>query len=194
MVAALDRLNISQWVVSIVRDDNTISPGQAIATSVTFPSLTRNFDTDARAGLPGIVPIPLHFTEQELTINLRGLTEDFLTELAERYYKLIKVDISGIGCNMKDSTDTTVRIVAEGNLQTSLGLELTAQDSSTSEVSIMLNKMHIKIGATEIYYNPQEYVYAINGVNQLATQADNIGITPGTATDLITGIDNTIVL
>ncbi|NEP03531.1 MAG: hypothetical protein F6K34_01125 [Okeania sp. SIO4D6] len=194
MVAALNRLNISQWVVSIVRDDNTISPGQALATSVTFPPLTKNFDSDARAGLPGVVPIPLQFSEQELTISLRGITEDFITELASRYYKLIKVDISGVGCDMTDQSEVAVRVVAEGNLMTSLGLELTAQDSATSEVSIMLNKMHLKIGTTEIIYDPMNYNYSVNGVNQLAAQATLIGITPNTTTDLITGVDNTIVL
>lgn len=182
MSIAAEALNISKWVISIIKEDGSFVTTQGIATSVTFPGINRNFDTEARAGLPGILPVPLSYTEQELTISLRGTSKNFTKELARRYQLPITLQLSAIGCDIVNNSDVPIHGYVVGNIQNALNLELTAQDAATSEISIYVTKYELDIDGDKIIYSPADYVFMVDGTNILASQATALGITPNAIT------------
>ncbi len=182
MVDISDVFNIPDFCLSFVNDDNSLSNLQAMVTNVSIPYLERSFDTDARAGLPGLIPLPLGWNNQELTFTLQSFSQEIIKKIAGKINSLIKMQLNG--CGLRHTDQTVLNVVFKGNgfLAQSLGMDLQAQSSATSEYRIMLNKYELVISdgtnTTTVIYDPMNYVLSVDGVNTLEDQGQAIGVIP----------------
>ncbi|MBW4596207.1 MAG: hypothetical protein KME46_25715 [Brasilonema angustatum HA4187-MV1] len=187
MPTASSKHNFSLWLLQVLKADGTPTSAAQIATAVEFPPLKRNFDTDARSALPGIIPYPLGFSDLEMTVTFKGLSREMFEVLYSSIERILTISITSEGCNFADTSDVLpMSLTAKGNISQLPSINFTALQNSQFQWKMMVNEFDLLLGnpadvavnKTEILYRPSEFKYLVNGTNLWAAKAAAIGITP----------------
>lgn len=177
--ATSDLFYIPQYCLSVVGDTDKILL-QGMVTDVTLPPLELNFDTDARSGMIGAIPLPTYFNTMEMSFTLQSFSHKAIKELTGALHGGAEINLNGVGKKHDGSGTVNVAIICKGFVGKGLGMNLSAQQSATSEYNIMLSyyKQFYSDGAnnTIVIYDPHNFILSIDGVNIFEEEGKALGV------------------
>lgn len=168
--------DITAWNAKILDVNSNPISLKSIITDLTSPVLEKEFDTDKRAGEIGVISRPLYFNEMESSFTIKKATKPLMQAL-----------LAGIGDPNGTITLQATAIVDNGTTResyiwdcigyvSSLPLGDLSADGVDAEVTMMVNKLDVAFGVDfAMSYDPENYVYSINGTNLWADVASVIG-------------------
>ena len=170
---------IPQYCLSIVDGTDKIVL-QGMVTDVKLPPLELNFDTDARSGMIGAIPLPQYFSSLEMSFTMQSFTYNAIAELANMLNGGCELSLNGCGKLHDGSGTVNVAINCKGFVGKGFGFNFPAQSSANSEFNIMLNyyKQFYSDGIsnTTIIYDPHNFILSVDGTNIYQAEGEALGI------------------
>lgn len=140
---------------------------------VQLPVISRQFNDDKRVGYLANIPYPLGYEIGNLEFTSKGITTAALRLLA----RLGRTTFIFTGCESSDGeTFTTTTVTVRGYMEdTSLGAF--TDGGGEYQHTVKVDYIEVSIGGTvQLKFDPINYIYEINGVNQLASIRTSLGL------------------
>ena len=157
-------MTVNYWSLRVSNDTTIV--GNADVTSLELPTITRTFDTDRRIGYSGIVPIPTGFDELSLTFTTKAIDNVFLTVLSS--IDTVNFVFTGLE---QDTTSgvNKVTVLCSGFVE-NLPMGTFSDGGSEYEFTAKISRIElIYNGDSVLVFDPKNYIYSINGLNQFST-------------------------
>lgn len=166
---------INFWNLKI-SDGATVSPLASInleVTEVTLPTISRQFNDDKRVGYIANVPYPMGYELSPLEFTTKALTNTTMRLLA----RLSRTTFVFTGCESSDgSTFSVTTVTCRGYVEDN-PLGTFADDGAEYQVSVRVDYIEVVVDSTTILkFDPTNYVYEVNGTNQLASIKNSLGL------------------
>lgn len=166
---------INFWVLR-VSDGATPTPLTTInleVTEVNLPTITRQFNDDKRVGYLANIPYPLGYEIGPLEFTTKALTNTTMRLLG----RIGRTTFVFIGSESLDgSTFSTTTITCRGYIEDN-PLGNFADDGAEYQVSVRVDYIEVVVDSTSILkFDPANYIYEIQGVNQLASIRTSLGL------------------
>jgi uncharacterized protein len=166
---------INFWNLRI-SDGATVSPLTDInleVTEVTLPTISRQFNDDKRVGYISNVPYPLGYELSALEFTTKGLTPTTMRLLA----RIGKTTFVFTGCESSDGTTFSVTTVTCRGYIEDNPLGSFADDGAEYQATVRVDYLEVVDDGTAVLrFDPLNYVYEVNGVNQLASIRTSLGL------------------
>jgi phage tail tube protein FII len=170
---------IQDWTANILDIAEVPIALNSIITDLDCGGLERNFDTTRRAGEPGVVARPQGFSEIEVSFTAKILTKEFIKAWAEGVTTPISLQLTAA---LNDGAGVLIpySFTATGYTM-NISFGAFSDSEIEGEYSMMATKITQSVGATgvgqfNLIYDPRNYIYSINGVNQLAGIKTMLGL------------------
>lgn len=169
--------DILGWNGKILDINNSPRNLKGLLTDITAPALERDFDTDKRSGEMGIVPRPRHITEIEVSFTVAKISKELIRALLEglgSYNKTVTLQATAIVPN--DAGVNEAYIWNVRGYMSSVPLGDLSADGIEAEFALMATYINISFGSDFAFvYDPENYIYSINNVNQWSDLKTLIG-------------------
>ena len=170
---------INDWLVKILDFDANETPVSFICSEFNGGELEREFDTDPRAGEAGVVPRPMKFGEIEVTMTVKMVTKEILDVINTGIKNPISFQLSAATSDDNGVITPYVYTVKGFVSKIPFG-DISADASFEAEFTIKATYINQTIGTGagqfELIYDPKNYLYSVNGVNQLADIKTSLGL------------------
>jgi P2 family phage contractile tail tube protein len=165
---------INFWTLRI-SDGAATNPVTTIpleVTELTLPTITRQFNDDKRVGYLANIPYPLGYEISPLEYTTRGRTTTSLRLVS----RIARTTFVFTGCEVSGDTYSTVTVTCRGFIEDN-GMGDFADDGAEYKVTVRVDYIQTVIDtATVMTFDPTNYIYEVNGVNQLAAIRTTLGL------------------
>jgi P2 family phage contractile tail tube protein len=167
--------DIQAWNVKLLDINNNPVSGSGLVTEFSLPVLSREFDTDKRAGEAGVVSRPKFFTEMEATIKIMSTSEEFEIALLQNVAKPITLQLSASAA--ETTTGATVPyVVSMRGYFSEYPLGDFSDTGMECEITFLANYVSKTFGSNTVVIDPANYIWSINGVNVWQGIKDQLGL------------------
>lgn len=167
--------DIQAWNVKLLDINNAPIAVAGLVTEMTLPVLSREFDTDKRAGESGVVARPKFFNEMEATLKIQSISEEFDMAMIANIAKPVTLQLSASAA--ETTTGATVPyIVSMRGYFSEYPLGEFSDMGMESEITMMCNYVSKTFGTNTVIIDPTNYVWSINGVNIWQNIKNELGL------------------
>lgn len=168
--------HIKDWTATILNTNNQPTSLQGMVTEADLPDIEREYDTEKRAGLPGVVSFPMGWGEMESTITLRNVSEGFFDAIASTVNGELSLQLTGIAENSETNATVSYLCTVRGSVMSMPMGSFSAQESAEFELGIKVNYVSRALGASTFIYDPRNFIWSVNGVNLLEARKQSLGV------------------
>lgn len=166
---------ISFWNLRI-SDGATVSPLTSINMEVTelqLPTISRQFNDDKRVGYISNIPYPLGYEVGTLEFTTKGVSTTDIRLLG----RIGRTTFVFTGAETTDgSTFSTTTVTCRGYIEDN-SLGSFADDGAEYQFTVRVDYLEVVVNSTTVLkFDPLNYLYEINGVNQLASIRTTLGL------------------
>lgn len=167
---------IKDWTATLLNANNQPTSLQGMVTEADLPDIEREYDTEKRVGLPGVVSFPMGWGEMESTITLRNVSEGFLDAIAGTVNGELSLQLTGIAENTETGSMVSYFCTVRGSVMTMPMGSFSAQEVAEFELGIKVNYVSRTLGNSSFIYDPRNFIWSVNGVNLLESRKQSLGV------------------
>lgn len=167
--------DIQAWNVALLDINNAPISVAGLATEMSLPTLTREFDTDKRAGESGVVSRPKFFDAMEATIKLMSTSEEFEIAMLSNVAKPITLQLKASAADTVTGI-TVPYVVSLRGYFSEYPLGDLSDMGMEQEITIAVSYLSKVFGTNTMIVDPKNYIYSINGVNLWAGVKTELGL------------------
>ena len=173
---AINSYIVRDWTATILDAANKLTNLQGMVTGIDLPDIERDYDTEKRVGLPGVVSFPMGWTDMESSVSFRNMTEGFLEAIQGTVDGELSLQLTGIAENSETGTVMSYLSLIRGSVMTLPMGSFSAQEVTEFELGIKVNYISRSLGASNFIYDPRNFIWSVNGVNRLEARKQILGV------------------